>query len=182
MESKVSRSQKVRSPMGVLTRWPQFFYYLCNSQSFGAPRALAATASVTKFLGSLETRFKSLLSQYISYPSLKAWWVSPRDLSFLCQNSPCFYFWSLLPVLLLWMQPGNQILEQAACILHKVTVRFSHQDPILANSCLDRATANLLSDACFKYVVYGTFFKEKKTFFFYLLIILFFQILIAICR
>jgi hypothetical protein len=76
----------------------------------------------------------------------------------------------LLPVLLiLWLQPGNLNLEQAACILHKVTVPFSLQDLILAVSCLDQATASLPSDACFMYIVHVRyFFKEKKTFFFLL--------------
>jgi hypothetical protein len=49
----------------------------------------------------------------------------------LCQNPPSFCFLSLLPVFLLWLQPSNQISEQAACILHKVTIPFSHQDLIL---------------------------------------------------
>ena len=106
--------------------------------------------------------YKPFLSQYISYPYLKAtqnhiWWVSSRDLSFLCQNSPSFCFWSLLPVLLLWLQPGNLNLEQAACILLKVTVPFSLQDLILAVTCLDQANANLLSDVCFMYIVHGMF-------------------------
>jgi hypothetical protein len=115
--------------------------------------------------------YKPFLSQYISYPYLKAtqnhiWWVSSRDLSFLCQNSPSFCFWSLLPVLLiLWLQPGNLNSEQEACILHKVTVPFSHQDLIRAVTCLDQANANLLSDVCFMYIVHGMFLKEKKTFF-----------------
>jgi len=73
--------------------------------------------------------------QYISHPSLKLksepWWVSSRDLLFLCQNPPYFCFLSSLPVLLLWLQQSNQISEQAAFILHKVTTPFSHQDLIL---------------------------------------------------
>jgi hypothetical protein len=75
----------------------------------------------------------------------------------------------LLPVLLLWLQPGNLNLEQAACILLKVTVPFSLQDLILAVTCLDQANANLLSDVCFMYIVHGMFLKEKKTLFFFLL-------------
>jgi hypothetical protein len=69
------------------------------------------------------------------------------------------------------LQPSNQNSEQAACILHKVTVPFSHQDLILAVSCLDQATANLPSDACFMHnIVHGTFFKEKNTILFLFLL------------
>jgi hypothetical protein len=119
-------------------------------------------------------------------------WVSSRDLSFLGQNPPYFCFWSsLLPVLLLWWQPINQNSDQAACIQNKVTVTFSHQALILVVTCVEQATANLISDACFIYIIHqhthGMYVSDKKkkilfVFFSYFLIIFFFQIMRLICH
>ena len=129
--------------------------------------------AVSKFLGRIGNPYIATLALSLSlslnvFHSLlwklesKPWWVSSWDLSFVN-----FCFWSLLPVLLLWLQPSNQNSEQAACILHKVTVPFNHQDLILAVTCLDQANANLLSDACFMYIAHGMF-KGKRTLFFLL--------------
>jgi len=108
--------------------------YLCNSNIIAQWGYISKCFSY-RTQNSLAEPHINPCYHYISHPSLKLkslpWRVSSRDLLFLCQNPPYFCFLSLLPVLLLWLQPSKQISEQAACILHKVTIPFSHQDLIL---------------------------------------------------